>query len=287
MTRRPKLSLALMGSLLAWVAVTGCPTVRGQEINGPKSIAEHSIATFSIEWDEATGPVNAAWDSIPPLRADQLIPIDRPVDVAIGYDKDTNEIVVPFGFGAGANVTAPPGVYTLKVHAVGKNYRPIIINIPLIVEAVNPPLPPTPEPPNPPGPGPTPKPPPAPTPTVDFGPVARVLILYESSDQSGLESYNSLYVRQALNELTPEDRYGTGPVEAWRVIDEDSDFGQGDYPQWSDALAKAKASGITLPAAFVFDTSGRMDAWPVPSGSEGDDLMIAKLRSYTAAKGGR
>jgi hypothetical protein len=126
------------------------------------------------------------------------------------------------------------------------------------------PVPPIPSPiPGPPAPLP---PPPVPPPVPSWGPLDKILILYESSKLTGKESFFSLPVRDALNQASPPD--ATTRTPGWRIWDQNVDATA--EPKWADALAKAKVAFTTPadPVLFAFDAQGRMKTVPLKGQSD-------------------
>lgn len=162
----------------------------------------------------------------------------------------------PSGGGApvGSVTTAgPAGVYVVTVNAPrGVRVHQTPTSVTFDWSGVDPSPTPTPEP------GPTPDP--GPTPTPVWGPVARVIVLYESSTLTGREPFCSQDCRVSLDTM-PKDSKG---LPSWRIWDKDV---SNNLPEWSDALAKAKADfgASTEPKLYAFDTSGRMKVEPIPA----------------------
>jgi hypothetical protein len=111
-------------------------------------------------------------------------------------------------------------------------------------------------------PGPTPEPPtPEPPVPIAWGPLARVIVLYESSLMTGREPIYSAKVADALSKACPPDADGR---PAWRVWDKDLDVTK--EPTWVDAMAKARAAlgADPGPVLYAFDAAARVKAVGLP-----------------------
>jgi hypothetical protein len=219
--------------ITAVVALIGlAPQVAAQQIVGPTSLAEHRLATYTVVGPDGKTAVEADFGVHPADRAD-LVSISGQ-----------------------AVVTAKPGPITITAAAVIDG-RPRLLQVLVTCTGATPqpqPPAPTPTPPQPPRP---PEPPPAPA----WGPLARIVVLYESSEVTGREPWYSQAVRDALN--------ATAPVEAgyraWRIFDRDLDV-SGD-PVWVAPTAAAKAHGPNdVPTLFAFDARGQIRTLPMHAG---------------------
>ena len=143
-------------------------------------------------------------------------------------------------------------------------------------------IPPTPVPPNPgPGPGPTPIPPPD-----VFGPLARVLTLYESTELTGRGPMYSMTVVDALNDTVPAD--ASTRVPNWRNWDRDLNPGASTDPNisaWVDVWTKAKLDYAkkTEPIMYAFDEAGRMKQLPLKDAKDVDVAAWIKALKTTQA----
>lgn len=159
---------------------------------------------------------------------------------------------------SGAVLYGPAGNYTVSSPRAARIiYGPSSVTIDW-TGGIDPTPPPTP-------PGPTPDPPPPPTPEPPkpaWGPLARVLILYESSVMTGREPIYAASLAEALSKACPPDADGR---PAWRVWDKDLDATK--EPSWLDTMAKAKAAIGTGngPVLFAFDATGRAKEIPLPA----------------------
>lgn len=159
---------------------------------------------------------------------------------------------------SGAVLSGPAGVYAVTAPApVRVIYGPSSITIDWTggIDPTPVPVPPTPVPPDPP----TPEPPPVPVPA--WGPLARVIVLYESSLMTGREPIYATSVSEALSAACPA---GPDGRPSWRVWDKDLDVSK--EPTWVDAMAKAKAAlSGPGPVLFAFDDKGRVKEVPLPA----------------------
>jgi hypothetical protein len=229
--------------------VASCPT-HGQEIVGVTSFEEHNGGEYRFDVDLPEGHRAITFWRVP----ERL------------WWRQYGDTVV---------VTGPPGRYTIRVDAIlGSTFedaRPVSAALPVEIVGV------TPRPPAP-GPGPTPPPTPAPEPTPEFGPLSRILILYESSRKTGREVYLDPMVRDTMTELAAKEPIASGMVRPlWRIWDQD--LSPQFEPGWSLLLewAKLQPEFRTLPAAFLFDERGRGVAFTLP---ERPEEMIATLNQY-------
>lgn len=128
-----------------------------------------------------------------------------------------------------------------------------------------PPIPPVP-------PGPTPDPDPTPLP-VQWGPLARIIVVYESSNLTGRDVLMSTAFREALSTVAPK---GADNRPLWRIWDKDLDVSR--EPEWVAAMAKAKAefSG-DKPILFGVDDSLRVRAIPLDGLTDAE--AVEKLQS--------
>lgn len=171
--------------------------------------------------------------------------------------------------GSGAVLSGPAGNYTVTApRPVRVIYGPSSITIDW-TGGIDP-TPPTPIPPGPTPEPPPPEPPPVP-PTPAWGPLARVIVLYESSAMTGREPIYSTTTSEALSAVCPPASDGR---PAWRIWDKDLDVSK--EPGWSDAMAKAKA-GLTGvgPVLFAFDSDGRVKEIPLPPTLTPADAAVA------------
>lgn len=139
--------------------------------------------------------------------------------------------------------------------------------------------------PAPPTPAPAPEPlPPAP---VAWGPLERIVVLYESSKLTGRESIASLTVRDAMTAVTTRED-GPQKLPRWRVWDKDLDAPDAtvtvERVDWSDALSDAKhAQGDSTDVILhAFDAKGRIKSIPL-KGMTDEDAAKA-IRDLGAAK---
>jgi hypothetical protein len=159
---------------------------------------------------------------------------------------------------SGAVLSGPAGNYTVTApRPVRVIYGPSSVTIDW-TGGIDPTPPPTP-------PGPTPDPPTPPTPEPpkpEWGPLARVIILYESTAMTGREPIYAAGLADALTKACPPDTDGR---PAWRVWDRDLDVSK--EPSWLDAMAKAKAALGTNagPVLYAFDGQGRAKEIPLPA----------------------
>jgi hypothetical protein len=165
---------------------------------------------------------------------------------------------------SGAVLTGPAGNYTVTApRPVRVIYGPSSITIDWTGGIDPVPPGPTPEPP-------TPEPP---TPTV-WGPLARVIVLYESSLMTGREPIHSPTFAEALSAVCPPDTDGR---PAWRIWDDDLDVSR--EVSWVDAMAKAKASFAPPgPILYAIDAAGRVKDIPLPP-------TMTPAEAVTAIKG--
>ena len=146
------------------------------------------------------------------------------------------------------------------------------------------PTPPAPIPPIP-APTPIPNPTPMPPPVPAWGPLTRIIVLYESSKLTGKEAFYAQPVRDALNQTAPADSTGT---PSWRIWDKDMDVSR--EPEWADAFAKAKADfaaatagiagifgGSSDPVLYAFDAAGKLKSIPLKGLSDAD--LVAKIKA--------
>jgi hypothetical protein len=144
---------------------------------------------------------------------------------------------------------------------------------------------PTPIPVPPPVPSPTPIPAPIPPPVPEWGPLAKIIIMYESSKLTGYEVFYTQTVRDALNQIAPPDSTQT---PSWRIWDQNVDASR--EPTWADAVTKAKADFAALsfnivsvfsassdPILYAFDASGKMKSIPLKGLSDAD--AVAKIKA--------
>lgn len=129
-----------------------------------------------------------------------------------------------------------------------------------------------------PGPAPNPPTPPGPTPPVppapsEWGPLERVLILYETSAATGREPfYSDAWVAEVGKLVKSVD--GSAGYRCW-----DFDLDPGKLPGWVPFRAEAgklwdKSKG---PALFAFDAKGRAKVIPITP-AETVESLLEKLR---------
>lgn len=157
---------------------------------------------------------------------------------------------------SGAVLSGPAGNYTVTAPApVRVIYGPSSITIDWTggIDPTPPPVPP--------GPTPDPPTPPTPEPPVPaWGPLARVIVLYESSAMTGREPIYSTTTSEALSAVCPNASDGR---PAWRIWDKDLDVSK--ETTWVDAMAKAKAAFTPPgPVLYAFDGAGRVKEIPLP-----------------------
>jgi hypothetical protein len=175
--------------------------------------------------------------------------------LAIQQPAGSQEPILRAAPASGAVLTGPAGNYTVTApRPVRVIYGPSSITIDWTggIDPVPPPIPP----------GPTPEPPtPEPPVPVAWGPLARVIVLYESSLMTGREPIYSAKVAEALSKACPPDADGR---PAWRVWDKDLDVTK--EPTWVDAMAKARAAlgAEPGPVLYAFDSAGRVKPVPLP-----------------------
>jgi hypothetical protein len=127
-----------------------------------------------------------------------------------------------------------------------------------------------------PTPTPTPTPGPTPTPTPppnEFGPLARILTIYESASLTGREPMYSSVVIDALNQVAPPDQATKVPL--WRNWDKDLDptaIASSPDASWSEAWRKAKADFAAGPdpVMYAFDAQNRMKKLPLKDAKDAD-----------------
>jgi hypothetical protein len=212
------------------VALLGfAPQIAAQQILGPTSLAEHRLGTYTVVAPDGKTAVEADFGVHPADRAD--------LSVVSGQ----------------AVVTGRPGPITITAAALIDG-RPRLLQLVVTIGSAQPqPQPPQPQPP------PVPPTPPPPVPT--WGPLARILVLYESSEVTGREPWYAPEVRNALNETVPAEN----GYRAWRILDRDLDV-SGD-PPWVAPFAAAKAHGPNdVPTLFAFDQAGRIKTLPMHAG---------------------
>ncbi len=174
---------------------------------------------------------------------------------------------------SGAVLSGPAGDYTVTApRPVRVIYGPSSVTLDWTggIDPTPPPVPPGPTP------DPTPPPvPPTPEPPVPaWGPLARVIVLYESTAMTGREPIYSPVVSEALSAACPPDADGR---PAWRVWDKDLDVSK--ESTWVDAMAKAKAAFTPPgPVLYAIDTTGRVKPLPLPA-------TMTPVEAVTAIKG--
>ncbi len=125
------------------------------------------------------------------------------------------------------------------------------------------------------GPAPTPAPPtpsppapvdPAPPTPVAWGPLERIVILYESSKLTGRESIYSLTLKDAVDAVVAKGKDG---YPRWRSWDKDLAAPDAtvtaEAAEWGRALAQAKAAQgkADEPILHAFDAQGRIKSIPL------------------------
>lgn len=171
---------------------------------------------------------------------------------------------------AAQTVVGPPGTYTVQTQAqttveYGQGW--------VRISWTGGPLPPIP-------PSPIPIPPPVP-PVVEWGPLDRVVVMYESTKLTGREPFYSLAVVDALNQTAPAD--ATTKVPSWRIWDKDVDASR--EPDWADAMTKAKGGfdAEKGPVLYAVDKQGRLKTIPLQGVTDVD--AAAKIKALaTGAK---
>lgn len=134
---------------------------------------------------------------------------------------------------------------------------------------------------------PTPAPAPEPLPPAAWGPLDRIIVLYESSKLTGRESIASLTVRDAMTAVTTRED-GPQKLPRWRVWDKDLDAPDAtvtvERVDWSDTLSDAKhAQGDSTDVILhAFDAKGRIKSIPL-KGMTDEDAAKA-IRDLGAAK---
>lgn len=138
---------------------------------------------------------------------------------------------------------------------------------------------------------PTPQPPqpnppqPAPPVPAEWGPLERVVILFESAKLTGREAIYSGAVHDALKATVPPDSTGR---PRWRLWDKDSSAPDAtssvEAVDWSDALSDAKYAqkGSDDVILHAFDAKGRIKSIPL-KGMTDEDAAKA-IRDLGAAK---
>jgi hypothetical protein len=110
-----------------------------------------------------------------------------------------------------------------------------------------------------------------------WGPLDKVVVIYESSKWTGKEPVNDVSVRDALSLIVPK---GSDQRPQWRIWDQDE---PGDrYPGWATALAKAREAfkaGPGTPILCAFDAQDRLKE-PTMDASEAvtPEDLAAKIR---------
>jgi hypothetical protein len=120
-----------------------------------------------------------------------------------------------------------------------------------------------------PGPTPDPTPTPIPTPVAAFGPLARVLILYETSSATGREPFYSLDFVESIGRIVPVE----DGVPAYRCWDFDVDASR--MPGWSGAKVKSSSmfNRADGPHLVAFDAEGRTRLIPIPVDMTPEQLL--------------
>ena len=170
---------------------------------------------------------------------------------------------------AAQTVVGPPGTYTVQTtSATTVDYGDGWVRI----SWDGGPLPPIPVPPVPPG--------PTPTPVVEWGPIDRILTLYESTKLTGREPFYSMTVIDAFNAVAPSDP--ATKVPNWRIWDKDLDVTR--EPAWGKLIAEAR-SGFNAdngPMLFAADTKGRVKTISVSGLS--DVELANKIKALSGSK---
>jgi hypothetical protein len=115
---------------------------------------------------------------------------------------------------------------------------------------------------------PTPEPDPIPPNPSEWGPISRVLILYETSTLTGREAICSQDIRTALDAL-PKDSKG---LPQWRIWDRDLTT---TLPDWIKPLEAARADygSKSEPVLYAVDTVGRLKSIPIPAATTPAQLV--------------
>ena len=180
----------------------------------------------------------SACTSATPVELDQAV-APFPVEVTLSYDTTGKQVMFA------KVIFDRPGSYVLAVIATG-TVKPRAYAFKTVV-CSTPAPPPPPVPPTPPTPPPTPDPP-----KPDVVGNLRVLMLYESSGAMTQEQrytfYSTAKLLPYLNDKCLKDTQG---VPSWRFWDKDVNLSK-ETPEWTDAMAKAKADAKALPKVVVF-----------------------------------
>lgn len=239
---------ALAYGLLLLLIPACCATrSAGQEIEGPSAFTEDEGAEYRLDVPLAEGERSFVFWVLPET---------------LWYRTRGGEPVV----------TGPPGRYTIRAHAiVGTAFEDARqVEAALAIE-ITPRV----------GPSPTPPGPNPPTPGT-IGPVARIIVLYESASSDGDEPFRAMQVVQAMRDMVGVDSYPGGVViPSYRIWDDDTDASR-EPEAVRSAYGQAKASRANNDPAtvYLFDAEGRMDSFPVP---DTDEAMLAAMSRYKAA----
>jgi hypothetical protein len=113
-------------------------------------------------------------------------------------------------------------------------------------------------------------PPPVDPPPSQWGPLARFLVLYESSKLTGRESFYAQDVIEALTATAPAENGHAG----WRIWDKDLDAIR--EPAWLPAFEAAKADYVTAtnPRLYAFDAQNRMQVVELNDGFSPEQVAL-------------
>lgn len=198
-------------------------------------------------------------------------------------------LLTPVASAQTATADVPPGV-SLRIDVMGParvHYSGRSVTIDFNADPFPPPpIPPGPTPVDPPVPVDPPKPvdPPAPA----WGPLDRILILYETSKATGREVIYSQAFQDAITAAAPKD---AGGWPRWRVWDKDAAApdatAAAESAEWSAMLAKAKANQGATPEPIMYarDAKGEIRAFELKDMTV--EAAVAKVRDLAAMKGAR
>lgn len=194
-------------------------------------------------------------------------------------------LLTPAASAQTATADVPPGV-SLRIDVMGParvHYSGKSVTIDFNPD----PLPPPPIPPGP-TPDPVPPTPPPDPPKPAWGPLDRILILYETGKATGREVIYSQAFQDAITAAAPKD---AGGWPRWRVWDKDAAApdatAAAESAEWAAMLAKAKANqGATPePVMYARDAKGEIRAFELKDLTV--DAAVAKVRELAAMKGAR
>lgn len=195
-------------------------------------------------------------------------------------------LLTPLASAQTATADVPPGV-TLRLEVMGParvHYSGKSVTIDFSPDPIPPPpIPPGPQPP--PDPKPTPDPPkPPPQPT--WGPLDRILILYETSKATGREAIYSQAFQDALTEVAPKD---AGGWPRWRVWDKDMTAPDAtaavESAEWSAVLAKARPEHGDKPEPVMYARDAKGGVAVVPLKDLTLEAAVAKVRDLATWDG--